>query len=619
MKNILVLTTLAVLLTAAQPVSAKCSNVRTTSKKVVLTEVYPAPESGEEEFIELHNTGRRKVDVAGWKLTDASGKTYEIDKDDVGRTVIKADKRLVVGQSASGIYLNNGADSVTLAQANDKVRSSTEYVDAPTGQSWSLVNGEWQWTPVTRGKKNRAVDGTTEDGSTESTADGSAGQTSTDVRLSELLPNPEGSDATDEWIAIDNVGTGEVNLAGWVLRDGSREHTIEGTTIGGGEELVFGIDVTSVSLNNSGETIELVDPFGAVIDSTTYDAAESGLAWARFDDGWAWTDELTPGAANARGSSSDAGDDSASDVLSITEFRALENDDAAVIEGVVIAEAGLLGSQYFYMQDADAGIQVYSYAQDFPELAVGNHVTVSGTKSESRNEARIKTSSASDIVVNGDAEVTATPAAALDESVEGMLVSVSGLVTARSSDEMTIDDSTRVLVRENVNVDMSRVEDGASVTVTGVASQSNDEYRLLPRSDDDVVIEGETAAAASIDGVGDGHIQIGQQEVESTPVDHRTRNASGAAAGLLSLSGGLAWRSTRAREWLKKTLGIANPPGSSVSSAVSQLGDATTDAPQPPVDTVQSDQQLPTRLTVEPPPYPLREEPVRYAAPRNTA
>lgn len=601
MRKILFLTTLAVCLATAQTAEAACAKIRTTSKKIVLSELYPAPNSGEEEFIELHNTGRRKVDIAGWKLTDASGKTYEISGDDLSRTVVKAGKRLVVPQSASGIYLNNGADNITLAQANDKVRSSTEYVDAPTGQSWSLVNGTWQWTPVTRGSKNASASA---EGGESATSTGEV-QTSSDVRLSELLPNPEGSDATDEWIAVEHIGSGEVNLHGWVLRDGSHEHVIEGTSIAAGQELVFGIDVTSVSLNNSGETIELVDPFGDVIDSTTYDAAESGLAWARFDDGWEWTSEPTPGSANARGSSGDGESGSGStDALSITEFRALENDATGVIEGIVIAEAGLLGSQYFYMQDADAGIQVYSYAQDFPEMSVGSHVTVSGTKSESRSETRIKTSTASDIVVNGTADMSAREVEVLDESVEGVLVTVSGLVTARSSDEMTIDDSTRVMIRDGVSLDMSRVEDGAQVTVTGVVSQSGDEYRLLPRGDVDVVVSGENVAA-STGGVGDGHIQIGQQSEESSPINDRTRNAAGAAAGLLSLGGGLTLRSERARKWIKKTLGLATPVAPPV-------------VPQPAVDTV-AGPTPPTRLTVEPPPYPLREEPVRYASPRKTA
>jgi DNA/RNA endonuclease YhcR with UshA esterase domain len=607
MRKLFFLTTLAVFLATAQSADATCPKVRTTSKKVVLTELYPAPDSGEEEFIEIRNTGRRKIDVGGWKLSDASGKTYELDDDDLPRTIIKSGKRLVIPQSASGIYLNNGADSVTLAQANDKVRSSTEYSDAPTGQSWSRVGGQWQWTPVTRGKKNRAADAL-EDG--EVTASSDTAQTSADIRLSELLPNPEGSDATDEWIAVEHAGTQEVNLNGWILRDGSREHTIEGISIAPGEELIFGIDVTSVSLNNSGETIELVDPFGDVIDSTTYDAAESGLAWARFDNDWEWTSEPTPGAINERSAGSDAEDSGSADVLSITEFRALENDATALVEGVVTAEAGLLGSQYFYMQDDGAGVQVYSYTQDFPELALGNHVTVSGTKSESRSEARMKTASAADIVVNGEAEVAATVVDTLDESVEGMLVTVSGLVTSRSSDEMTLDDSTRVMIRDNVSVDMSRVEDGDTVTVIGVVSQSSDEYRLLPRGDDDVVVEGSTTAAASAGGVGDGHIQIGQKE-EASAADNQTRNAAGAAAGLLSLSGGLAWRSDRAREWIKKTLGMKNgatgPMGANLGAS----------APAPSVDTVSAQQPLPTRMTVEPPPYPLREETVRYATPHN--
>lgn len=606
MKKFFFLTTLAVLLATAQNANAKCAHngAQTTSSKIVLSELLPSPTSGEEEFIELRNTGRKKVDVAGWKLVDASGKTYDIEKEDVGKTVMKAGAYLAIPQSASGIYLNNSSDSVTLLQANDKKRSSTEYIDAQSGQAWALVDGAWQWTAVTRGKKNV---GLSESGDTTEAAGASetAYETSSAVLLSELLPDPEGSDATDEWIAVVNSGSATVNLAGWTLRDGSKEFVVDAATIAAGEELIFSVGETKISLNNSGETIELLDPFGAVIDSATYAAGESGWAWARFEADWNWTSEPTPGAANVLTSSEDGSSDEPggggdTGVISITEFRALEDDASGTVEGVVSVLAGVLGTQYIYMQDADAGVQVYSYNRDFPELAVGTHVTVSGSKSTNREETRLKTSSLDDFVVNGEGTLEARSVTALDEAVEGMLVSVSGTVTEKSSGEATIDGVHHVVIKDTVTVDMELLAEGNSVTVTGIVGQSNEDYRIMPRGEEDILPSSATnAAATSTGGVSDGQIEVGQ--FEQAPAGNATRNAAGAAAGLLSLGSGLAWRSEKAREWIKDKLGMATKPP--VETAAMH------------VDTVQGPPLPPTKGAIEKP--AVVHNRIDYAKPHN--
>ncbi|MBU4370136.1 hypothetical protein KKG58_05295, partial [Patescibacteria group bacterium] len=55
--------------------------------------------------------------------------------------------------------------------------------------------------------------------------------------------------------------------------------------------------------------------------------------------------------------------------------------------GVVIVEPGILGKQFFYIN----GIQIYSYYKDFPELAIGDEISIKGIISQSRGEKRIKT------------------------------------------------------------------------------------------------------------------------------------------------------------------------------------------------------------------------------------
>jgi len=98
------------------------------------------------------------------------------------------------------------------------------------------------------------------------------------LRISRLLPNPEGDEGINEEAAVRNVGTDVVNLQGWVLRD------LTGKTwaldalgdIQPGDEKVIKRDGQSMAMTNKGDTIDLVAPDGTVVHSVTYGAVDEG-------------------------------------------------------------------------------------------------------------------------------------------------------------------------------------------------------------------------------------------------------------------------------------------------------------------------------------------------------
>ncbi|MBI2410575.1 MAG: lamin tail domain-containing protein [Candidatus Kerfeldbacteria bacterium] len=511
---------------ACEEESETTTSTTTYSSAMQLSELYPRPASeDEEEFIELYNSSDAVIDVNGWKVADASGKTYAINSEQFISTSVNGHGYFVIPQSISKIYLNNDEDSVTLYQPNDTALDSTTYTDATEQQSWSQSSGDWQWsTTVTEGEKN-IITAVAEDKNTDATDDDSGDstdnssndsttntpeansddfETSTAVSLSELLPDPTGVDSTDEWIEIANTGDGAVYIGGWQLTDQSTYYTIGDLTIAAGEYLLFEIGETGMSLNNSGDTVYLIDPYGDIVNGTQYVNAPEGESWARFGDDWQWTNALTPAEANATSTTSDEGssNDSESndassdneeetgdvDVVSIELLRTLEDGQGATVEGVVTVLPGVLGSQYFYIQDDTSGVQVYSYSKTFPEgLALGDRVRVTGEKSTSRGETRIKTSTADNYVVVGHGEtVTPRDASILDESLEGLLVQVEGSVVDSSSTEANIDDLITVVLKSSANIDSSLLEEGKNVAVVGIVGQSDTEYRLMPRSNDDI-------------------------------------------------------------------------------------------------------------------------------------
>jgi len=118
-----------------------------------------------------------------------------------------------------------------------------------------------------------------------------------------LLVNEFVSDATDEWIEILNPFNNLIDLSGWTVRDATAKATaLPDQLLGLGQFVV--VTNPSGKLNNDGDTIELVDPNGSVVDAVTYGSGAESIpkkqnALARDSGGiWNVTTTLTPGAEN---------------------------------------------------------------------------------------------------------------------------------------------------------------------------------------------------------------------------------------------------------------------------------------------------------------------------------
>ena len=91
------------------------------------------------------------------------------------------------------------------------------------------------------------------------------------LRIKSLLPNPVGDESQNEAATLINLGTAEVNLSGWTLRD--RVHTswdLSGVGSVGSTPVVIRRNGQPMAMNNRGDTIDLVDPSGNVAHSVTY-------------------------------------------------------------------------------------------------------------------------------------------------------------------------------------------------------------------------------------------------------------------------------------------------------------------------------------------------------------
>lgn len=307
--------------------------------------IYPNPLQGETEWIELYNNGTETLDLAHYTLADNTEKPWGMSGS------------LAQGESLqiSGFpfQLNNGGDTVFLSDINGTLLGQLEYSSSTAGQSISPGNLEEEVALA-------------EEESPLTTP-------SLWPEFSEALPNPEGSDTTEEWIELYNPHAETLNLKGLYLDDqegGSSPHALEGEMAP--ESFLFvSIEDSGITLNNSTDHIRLLGENDEVLWDIVYDASKEGEAYAFLGDHYDWTNQVTPNAPNL---ASDDSEEEASDFqngdlsedLSITEV--LPNPEGPDAEGEWIeitnggSEAVNLGN--WTLDDGPGGSDPYVFPDD---------------------------------------------------------------------------------------------------------------------------------------------------------------------------------------------------------------------------------------------------------------
>lgn len=245
----------------------------------IFSEVLPNPEGSDstEEWIELYNPYSETINLAGLKLDDIEGGSNSYDLEGS----MGSENFLLIWIEDSNLSLNNSGDSIRLLGVNDEILWQVDYLDSVEGQSYALINDTYEWTETpTPGEENQAS------AVIEETENYENGDLSESIDVTEILPNPDGADQDGEWIEITNGSDAGVDLGNWTIDDGeggSEPYVIpSGTIINPGETLVFNRTETGIALNNSDETVQIVDYNGEVIDEVSYDTSEEGESYAEI-------------------------------------------------------------------------------------------------------------------------------------------------------------------------------------------------------------------------------------------------------------------------------------------------------------------------------------------------
>jgi len=226
--------------------------------------VNPKGLDSEGEWVELYNNTAQTIDLAGWYLDDAEGKSaaYRIPDG----TKMSSGSYLVLRAPEVNLSFKNSEDMVRLLDPNKEEKQRIEYFSIVDEWSYAKTEtGSFEWTPLfTPGNQN------------DFPAPPKA-YSPGDLVFEAVLPNPEGTDTGNEAITLKNMTNETIELLGWTIRDlKSALRDLPDTDILPGESMTLGSADFNLTLNNSDETLYLYDPVGNLIDEVSWQSSASG-------------------------------------------------------------------------------------------------------------------------------------------------------------------------------------------------------------------------------------------------------------------------------------------------------------------------------------------------------
>lgn len=281
--------------------------------------------SSNDEWMELKNNTGNPIDLSGWTLQTADEKikislTGTISANGfylLERTDDATVPDITANQIYTGALSNNGQD-LWLYDGNNNIIDEADFYqgwtagDNTTKQTTERAdNNNWQTSKDAGGTpKTQNSSGTTEVSNNEQKTNPTpSAQNPTPnitypsgIFLNEILPNPEGSDETDEWIELYNSNNFDVDLFGWKIQDTKGTATTynipKNTNISTGGVLVFKRPDTKIMLNNDEDGVNLLTPDGKIVDSVFYTKALLGRSYVKTNSEWHWSTTLTPNSTN---------------------------------------------------------------------------------------------------------------------------------------------------------------------------------------------------------------------------------------------------------------------------------------------------------------------------------
>ncbi len=416
---------------------------------VLINEILPNPIGADDqagpngyEFIELLNQQDKDINLKDWRLAVGEQKNYIF-----GEQILKAKNYLVLQRAQTGLVLNNDKDTVKLYKPDTSTaQQSVSYARAAEGLSYvyAASSKNWAWSLAkTPGSPNLIVKPNQAPKIyLEAPANVQPGQVVFFDGADSF--DPEGSALTFLWEFADGFTSRTPNVEK-LLTDKDSEVKL---TISDG-------------WLTTDKTIKLT---GAKTKTTAVLAAAPALA-----------DKVALGAAKTE------------------QFK---------LEGIVVVEPGVFGSQYFYLapldesgKAADTVIQVYNSKKDFPTLRQGDYVEATGELYDISTDTRLKITSAKAITILDHDYIIVEKRLAINQlkaELHNQLITVAGKITEKKSAGFFLDDGSGeifVELKTATGLSPKHFTAGKNYQISGLLRQEKSGLKLFPRSGKDITEE----------------------------------------------------------------------------------------------------------------------------------
>jgi hypothetical protein len=289
---------------------------------VAINELFVDPVSpltdSSDEYIELYNPNAQDMNISGYSLIAGTTTKYTYTFPD--DTVLLANGYISISSGDTTITLSNLGGSVELLDDTKAQVDIVSYDKAVSGSAWAYTDVDtWAWTtsptkdakniitipkaPVVTAAKKKTATSTKKSKSTSSKKTNFS--VALPIQINEVYPDPKSpeTDAKDEFIELYNPHPYTINITDYTIIAGTTKKYKyvfpQGSTLPANSYVVITSDDTNISLTNSEGSVQLLNNFDKEIDVVSYEAAKTGLSYARDEMGkWQWTTMVTKGQQN---------------------------------------------------------------------------------------------------------------------------------------------------------------------------------------------------------------------------------------------------------------------------------------------------------------------------------
>ncbi|PWB38788.1 MAG: hypothetical protein C3F02_01720 [Parcubacteria group bacterium] len=321
-----------------------------------------------------------------------------------------------------------------------------------------------------------------------------------DLIISEFLPDPVGSDDS-EWIELYNNSTQNIKLTGWQLDDaagGSNPYVfLASSTIAAGSFLVVNKKDSKISLNNQGDSVRLLTPLGDVWQQADYSQIPEGQsqAWDLLNQEWFISTVPSPGGANIATATEFA-------LSPTTDLQELKNQSEIWLELVSLQNTNPQSSNLYTVRLSDQGVdynqvvEIYLANKKWPDIKVGDILTISGQLSNNDSGPRLKIKSKEQLVLTGEHQDLLKPELTdldtLGDDLANSFISLSGYVVKKNGKNIYLASSVGedYAVRAYLDFDCKdlAIVKGNEIVVNGILQNTKNGWKLLVKNKDDILL-----------------------------------------------------------------------------------------------------------------------------------